>query len=131
MVNACPTSEWIETYTVTETCTGGPASYTRPHHPPQFTTTVVVCDACQIPTQTIYQTCPDPTGDGEGEGTMVTVTTSSSPGTSVPTDKDPGNDDDGDDDDGPTVPMSGAVVMRGGTVVALTGLVMLLMVSVF
>lgn len=54
---ACPTSEWMATYTVTEICTGLPGLWTTPACPPNFYTTTVVCDICEHPTQVI--TCPN------------------------------------------------------------------------
>lgn len=75
---ACPTSEWMATYTVTEVCTGVPALWTTPSCPPNFYTTTVTCDACQHPTQVI--TCPNAAATGvpqvigvEGNGVTITL----------------------------------------------------------
>ncbi|KAI0167173.1 hypothetical protein GGR52DRAFT_92025 [Hypoxylon sp. FL1284] len=44
---ACETSQWMTTYTVTETYTGSPAIYTTPTIPQGFVVTTVVCPACK------------------------------------------------------------------------------------
>lgn len=92
---ACPTSEWLATYTVTEVCTGVPALWTTPSCPPNFYTTTVVCDVCEHPTQVI--TCPNAGATGvpqvigvEGNGVTITLTeytplpTTGAPGAGVP-----------------------------------------------
>ncbi|KAJ9143802.1 hypothetical protein NKR23_g6313 [Pleurostoma richardsiae] len=79
---ACPTASWWATYTIEETCTGNPATWTPPVIPPSFTTTEVVCDVCAEKTQTI--TCPAVTASAtattpatvtvHGNGVTVTIT---------------------------------------------------------
>ncbi|KAI0379844.1 hypothetical protein F5Y04DRAFT_107567 [Hypomontagnella monticulosa] len=79
---ACETSQWMATYTVTETCAGNPADYVTSKIPPGFVVTTVSCAACQ-PTE-IEITCPgaQPTGAGmqyvsvTGNGVTATVTAS-------------------------------------------------------
>lgn len=70
------TSEWLATYTIQEVCTGDPATWTPRATPLDFTTTIVTCDACATPTQTI--TCPagaaDQTGSVSIWGSGVTAT---------------------------------------------------------
>ncbi|OIW29788.1 hypothetical protein CONLIGDRAFT_680604 [Coniochaeta ligniaria NRRL 30616] len=76
---ACPTSEWIATYTITTTCTGDEAAWTAPAVPPEFEVTTVVCDVCAQKTQTI--TCPNAEAtDVSVEGNGVTVTVAPTPG---------------------------------------------------
>jgi hypothetical protein len=76
---ACPTSQWMATYTITETCTGSPAEYTQPAIPAGFVVTTVTCDSCK-PTSEIVITCPGaqptgvlPTVYIEGNGVTATV----------------------------------------------------------
>merc|ERR1712225_192119 len=64
-IQVCPTETpcakgtKTETFTITQTCAGGKEAFTHPVIPPNFTTTVQVCDACAgKPTLTI--TCPLP-----------------------------------------------------------------------
>ena len=40
---ACETSQWIATYTITETCAGNPADYVTAVVPPGFVVTTVSC----------------------------------------------------------------------------------------
>lgn len=71
---ACPTSEWIATYTITTTCTGDKSQWTAPAVPPEFEVTTVVCDVCAHKTQTI--TCPNAEATNvvvAGNGVTVTV----------------------------------------------------------
>ncbi|KAJ4389175.1 hypothetical protein N0V93_006638 [Gnomoniopsis smithogilvyi] len=49
-------SAWLATYTIQEICTGEQESWTQPSIPPDFTSSVVTCNACATPTMTI--TCP-------------------------------------------------------------------------
>ncbi|KAI3396465.1 hypothetical protein diail_12185 [Diaporthe ilicicola] len=78
---ACPTKEWLATYTITEICTGDPEVWTQPAIPPNFIKTVVTCDVCKHKTQTI--TCPVPaaaqTGDVTIQGNGITATPASVP----------------------------------------------------
>lgn len=80
------TSEWLATYTIQEVCTGDPATWTPRATPPNFITTVVTCDACATPTQTI--TCPagaaDQTGSVSIWGSGVTATATATPLAAVP-----------------------------------------------
>jgi len=76
---ACPTSEWIATYTVITTCTGNQAQWTAPAVPPEFAVTTVTCDVCAHPTQTI--TCPNAAATNVVvAGNGVTVTVAPTPG---------------------------------------------------
>jgi len=76
---ACPTSEWIATYTVTTTCTGDKAHWTAPAVPPEFEVTTVVCDVCAHKTQVI--TCPNAEATNVVvAGNGVTVTVAPTPG---------------------------------------------------
>ncbi|KAL7625621.1 hypothetical protein AAE478_004841 [Parahypoxylon ruwenzoriense] len=79
---ACETSQWLATYTVTETCAGNKADYVIPVIPPGFVVTTVACPACK-PTK-IEITCPgaQPTGTGlptvtiQGNGVTAAITAS-------------------------------------------------------
>lgn len=70
------TSDWLATYTIQEVCTGDPASWRQPSTPPNFLTTVVTCESCATPLQTI--TCPADAADQTGSvsiwGNGVTAT---------------------------------------------------------
>ncbi|KAK0119601.1 hypothetical protein ONS95_011041 [Cadophora gregata] len=62
-IQVCPTETpcakgtKTETFTITQTCSGGKEEFTPPAIPPNFTTVVQVCDACAgKPTLTV--TCP-------------------------------------------------------------------------
>jgi len=82
---ACPTSEWIATYTIETTCTGDRGHWTAPAIPPQFGVTTVVCDVCAHQTQTI--TCPNAAATDitvYGNGVTVTVLPTPGPGYTVP-----------------------------------------------
>jgi hypothetical protein len=94
---ACPTSEWLATYTITTTCTGDQAAWTAPAVPPEFQTTTVVCDVCAQKTQVI--TCPNAAAtDVAVGGNGVTVTVAPTPA-----------------DNGPAVPANtGAPAVTGG-----------------
>ncbi|KAL1868142.1 hypothetical protein VTK73DRAFT_3833 [Phialemonium thermophilum] len=73
---ACPTSEWLATYTVVEVCTGNPATYTPPAVPPNFVVTTVTCEPCAEKTQVITAPPATPTGPATvigGNGVTVTV----------------------------------------------------------
>ncbi|KAK8067146.1 hypothetical protein PG997_013893 [Apiospora hydei] len=82
---ACPTSQWMATYTITETCTGNQAAYTPAAIPPGFVVTTVKCDACK-PTSDVVITCPGlqptlppgalPTVTVQGNGVTASVTAS-------------------------------------------------------
>ncbi|KAK1770465.1 hypothetical protein QBC33DRAFT_528099 [Phialemonium atrogriseum] len=83
---ACPTSEWIATYTLLEICTGERDHWTPPAIPPNFGTTTVFCDVCHEKTQVI--TCPNaaaPTGPTVIGGDGITVTAPDHPGFPQPT----------------------------------------------
>ncbi|CAN8095598.1 unnamed protein product [Discula destructiva] len=69
------TSTWFATYTITETCTGSRATWTRPSIPPAFTTTVVTCAGCgEMPT-TLTITCPvDKTAAATATARATTLT---------------------------------------------------------
>ncbi|KAI1391265.1 uncharacterized protein F4822DRAFT_180044 [Hypoxylon trugodes] len=77
---ACETSQWMATYTITETCSGKPADYVTPTIPPGFVVTTVACHACEP--HEIEITCPGalPTGVGRpsfsitGNGVTATIT---------------------------------------------------------
>ncbi|KAI1498476.1 hypothetical protein F5X99DRAFT_393293 [Biscogniauxia marginata] len=79
---ACETSQWMATYTITETCAGNPADYVTAVVPPGFVVTTVSCPACN-PNE-IEITCPgaQPTGMGMqtvaigGNGVTATITAS-------------------------------------------------------
>ncbi|KAI1214512.1 uncharacterized protein F4807DRAFT_354 [Annulohypoxylon truncatum] len=78
---ACETSQWLATYTITETCMGKPTDYVTPTMPPGFVVTTVACHACK-PTTEIEITCPgaQPTGTWvptvsiNGNGVTATIT---------------------------------------------------------
>ncbi|KAI1092352.1 hypothetical protein F5B19DRAFT_213466 [Rostrohypoxylon terebratum] len=78
---ACETSQWLATYTITETCAGKPTDYVTPTIPPGFVVTTVACHACK-PTTEIEITCPgaQPTGTWvptvsiTGNGVTATIT---------------------------------------------------------
>ncbi|KAI0197372.1 hypothetical protein EV127DRAFT_9215 [Xylaria flabelliformis] len=82
---ACETSQWIATYTITETCVGDKTLYVTPTMPPGFVVTTVSCHACQEPEVVI--TCPgaQPTGMGKptvqigGNGVTATIIASPAP----------------------------------------------------
>ena len=84
---ACPTSEWMATYTVVEVCTGNPGSWTPPGVPPNFAVTTVTCDVCEHQTQTI--TAPvvpaAATGTVHIGGNGVTITPAGATGVVVAT----------------------------------------------
>ncbi|KAI1630643.1 hypothetical protein F4809DRAFT_256556 [Biscogniauxia mediterranea] len=77
---ACETSQWMATYTITETCAGNPADYVTAVVPPGFVVTTVSCPSCN-PNE-IEITCPgaQPTGMGKptvaigGNGVTATIT---------------------------------------------------------
>ncbi|KAI0883328.1 uncharacterized protein GGS22DRAFT_168432 [Annulohypoxylon maeteangense] len=78
---ACETSQWLATYTITETCIGKPTDYVTPTMPPGFVVTTVACHACKPATE-IEITCPgaQPTGTWvptvsiTGNGVTATIT---------------------------------------------------------
>lgn len=76
LLAACPTSEWLATYYVTEVCTGDQATWTTPAIPPNFAVTTVGCNVCAKPQVTI--TCPvelaSQTGQMTINGNGVTAT---------------------------------------------------------
>ncbi|KAL1881816.1 hypothetical protein Daus18300_000869 [Diaporthe australafricana] len=78
---ACPTGEWLATYTIKEICTGDPKTWTQPAIPPNFIKTVVTCNVCDKKTKTI--TCPvekaAQTGDVTIQGNGITATPASVP----------------------------------------------------
>ncbi|EON97647.1 hypothetical protein UCRPA7_6943 [Phaeoacremonium minimum UCRPA7] len=84
---ACPTSEWLATYTVVEVCTGNPATWVTPGVPPNFAVTTVTCDVCEHQTQTI--TAPvvpaAATGTVTVNGNGVTITPAATTGVVVAT----------------------------------------------
>ncbi|KAI0597984.1 hypothetical protein F4775DRAFT_202861 [Biscogniauxia sp. FL1348] len=77
---ACETSQWMATYTITETCAGSPADYVTAVIPPGFVVTTVSCPSCNP--DEIEITCPgaQPTGMGKptvaigGNGVTATIT---------------------------------------------------------
>ncbi|KAI1165267.1 hypothetical protein F5B18DRAFT_209092 [Nemania serpens] len=82
---ACETSQWLATYTVTETCSGKKSDYVTPTMPPGFVVTTVSCAVCAE--SEIEITCPGAylTGMGKqtveigGNGVTATVTASPTP----------------------------------------------------
>ncbi|KAF3770885.1 hypothetical protein M406DRAFT_67247 [Cryphonectria parasitica EP155] len=78
-------SQWPATYTVQEVCTGDQSTWTAPAPPPNFVTTIVTCNACETPTQTI--TCPLNTAGRRGAvsiwGNGVTATAATATATPV------------------------------------------------
>ncbi|KAI1192060.1 hypothetical protein F5B17DRAFT_128504 [Nemania serpens] len=82
---ACETSQWMATYTVTETCAGHKSDYVTPTIPPGFVVTTVSCAVCAE--SEIEITCPGayPTGMGKqtveigGNGVTATITASPTP----------------------------------------------------
>ncbi|KAI2463121.1 hypothetical protein F4781DRAFT_145360 [Annulohypoxylon bovei var. microspora] len=91
---ACETSQWMATYTITETCVGKPTDYVTPTMPPGFVVTTVACHACKPATE-IEITCPgaQPTGTwmptvsitGNGVTATITAYPTSAPATSTRT----------------------------------------------
>ncbi|KAI1750124.1 hypothetical protein F4782DRAFT_263114 [Xylaria castorea] len=82
---ACETSQWMATYTITETCVGEKTKYVTPTMPPGFVVTTVSCHACHEPEVVI--TCPgaQPTGMGKptvqigGNGVTATIVATPAP----------------------------------------------------
>ncbi|KAI0552563.1 hypothetical protein F4679DRAFT_72212 [Xylaria curta] len=82
---ACETSQWLATYTITETCVGDQTAYVTPTMPPGFVVTTVSCHACQE--SEVVITCPgaQPTGMGQptvqigGNGVTATIIASPAP----------------------------------------------------
>ncbi|KAI1115782.1 hypothetical protein F5Y14DRAFT_103927 [Nemania sp. NC0429] len=82
---ACETSQWMATYTVTQTCTGKKSDFVTPTMPPGFVVTTVSCAVCAE--SEIEITCPGayPTGMGKqtveigGNGITATITASPTP----------------------------------------------------
>lgn len=56
--NVCPTGITSPVYTITETCTGNPASFTPTTLPEDFTVAEKICTACQNPESTVTVTEP-------------------------------------------------------------------------
>lgn len=79
---ACPTSAWTATYTVTQVCSGDPATWAIPSVFPNFDVTTVVCHVCETPTQAI--TCPNALGTEpaviNGNGVTMTAAPTRAPG---------------------------------------------------
>ena len=130
---ACETSEGVSTYTVTETYTGNPETYTQPAVPTGFVTTTVTCNMCDEPTQTIYvppggtdgTDMPGASGspdDGSGSpGSPDDGSGELGPDDGEDTDPDSPDEDDGtptDDSDLPVVTAGAATFKRGITVAA-------------
>ncbi|KAH7411247.1 hypothetical protein BKA64DRAFT_663025 [Cadophora sp. MPI-SDFR-AT-0126] len=91
----CPKGTKTQTFTITETCSGGKAEYTPPVIPPNFTTVVQVCNACAgKPTLTVTcptsQVTPPPVCTGPGCPVYPPPVAPSCPGPNCPPTPPPG-----------------------------------------
>ena len=88
---ACPTGQWMATYTIEEVCEGPKSLWTPPAIPPGFVVTTVDCPVC--PETAVEITCPgaQPTGDNipppsyiiNGNGVTADITATPAPAASV------------------------------------------------
>ncbi|KAI6090956.1 hypothetical protein F4821DRAFT_255701 [Hypoxylon rubiginosum] len=88
MQAACPTSQWMTTYTVTDTYTGNPTNYVTPTIPQGYVVTTVVCPGCKpMETMTVTQpaeTYPVSVMTSNGITTTLTVTPTATPSMGSP-----------------------------------------------
>ncbi|XXH00371.1 hypothetical protein Hte_006715 [Hypoxylon texense] len=82
MPAACETSQWMTTYTVTETYTGKPAEYVTPAIPQGFVVTTVVCPDCKPTEIVVTRPTETPTVSiitGSGVTSTITITPTETP----------------------------------------------------